>query len=64
MYGDVDSSIWPDISSRPVDTSLNDPPAWEEYLQAIKEMMREQSRGGRCDATLVEYIEFGDLHIT
>ena len=55
--GEVDDSIWPDISQRPIDTSLDDPPSWEEFLRAIKEM--RLGKAGGEDTMLAEYIKFG-----
>lgn len=59
--GEVDDSIWPDISSRPLAIELADPLSWEEYLRAIKEM--RLGKAGGEDAMLAEYIKFEGPHL-
>ena len=55
--GEVDDSIWADITSRDADISLNDTPTWEEFLKAIGDM--RLGKAGGDDLMLGEYLKFG-----
>lgn len=43
--GDVDDTIWPDISQRETATFLDDPPSWGEFVRAIRDMRLGKAGG-------------------
>jgi hypothetical protein len=59
--GDVDDTIWPDISQRETATFLDDPPSWEEFVRAIRDMRLGKAGGEDC--MLAEYLKFGGPHL-
>ena len=52
--GDVNPTVWADVSSRPVSMDLDGLPTWEEYLRAISNM--RLGKAGGEDTMLAEYL--------